>query len=413
MLRVQGALVTSARDEARHRALEAPGQARVPRGPAREPGRRRTPSSRQQAAGGDELLADAIKTVVNTGAAWWRCCSAACASATPAPAASSTSWRRWASSPGYDGSKARSVLIDEAGLPTALARLSGDVVDEPAAAPDERRRRRGAGGAACGGRAGARRPLSLVAASALVCLRRTRLLDCTFGRPPRPDPQRRARRTASTVFEIGTTLREARVRRNLTLQQVEEDTKIRVKYVQAMENEDFDVMPGVDLRQGLPAHLLHLSRPRPRRHHRGVPLARHGAVGGAPRAVRRLVRASASRTATAAATPSSSSPSSASRPGGDLRARHAERRRRQRRAHHQARRPRHRQPVAVAEHVAQADASRTAVPAWQKNLVKVERRGRRLLDGGPRATTARGVVLFSGTLEQGRQEEVQGQGHSG
>ena len=46
------------------------------------------------------------------------------------------------------------------------------------------------------------------------------------------------------MFEIGTTLREARVRRSLTLQQVEEDTKIRVKYLQAMENEDFDVMPG-------------------------------------------------------------------------------------------------------------------------------------------------------------------------
>ncbi len=46
------------------------------------------------------------------------------------------------------------------------------------------------------------------------------------------------------MFEIGTTLREARVRRKLTLQQVEEDTKIRVKYLQAMENEDFDVMPG-------------------------------------------------------------------------------------------------------------------------------------------------------------------------
>jgi cytoskeleton protein RodZ len=46
------------------------------------------------------------------------------------------------------------------------------------------------------------------------------------------------------VFEIGSTLREARVRRKLTLQQVEDDTKIRVKYVQAMENEDFDVMPG-------------------------------------------------------------------------------------------------------------------------------------------------------------------------
>ena len=34
---------------------------------------------------------------------------------------------------GYDGSKARSVLIDESGLPAALARLNGDVVDEPVA----------------------------------------------------------------------------------------------------------------------------------------------------------------------------------------------------------------------------------------------------------------------------------------
>ena len=34
---------------------------------------------------------------------------------------------------GYDGSKARSVLIDEAGLPAALARLTGEVVDDPPA----------------------------------------------------------------------------------------------------------------------------------------------------------------------------------------------------------------------------------------------------------------------------------------
>ena len=52
------------------------------------------------------------------------------------------------------------------------------------------------------------------------------------------------------MFEIGNTLREARVRRNLTLQQVEEDTKIRVRYVQAMENEDFDVMPGATYVRG-------------------------------------------------------------------------------------------------------------------------------------------------------------------
>lgn len=45
------------------------------------------------------------------------------------------------------------------------------------------------------------------------------------------------------MFEIGSTLRDARVRRNLSLQQVEDDTKIRVKYIQAMENEAFDVLP--------------------------------------------------------------------------------------------------------------------------------------------------------------------------
>ncbi|HMK93196.1 MAG TPA: RodZ domain-containing protein [Thermoleophilia bacterium] len=45
------------------------------------------------------------------------------------------------------------------------------------------------------------------------------------------------------MFEIGSTLREARVRCKVTLQQAEDDTKIRVKYIQAMENEDFDVMP--------------------------------------------------------------------------------------------------------------------------------------------------------------------------
>lgn len=45
------------------------------------------------------------------------------------------------------------------------------------------------------------------------------------------------------MFEIGNTLREARVQRNISLQQAEEETKIRVKYIQAMENEDFDVLP--------------------------------------------------------------------------------------------------------------------------------------------------------------------------
>ena len=64
------------------------------------------------------------------------------------------------------------------------------------------------------------------------------------------------------MFEIGNTLREARVRRNLTLQQVEEDTKIRVKYVQAMENEDFDLMPGATYVKGFLRTYSDVSRPR-------------------------------------------------------------------------------------------------------------------------------------------------------
>lgn len=52
------------------------------------------------------------------------------------------------------------------------------------------------------------------------------------------------------MFEIGSTLREARVRRGLTLQQAEEDTKIRVRYLQAMENEEWDVLPGVAYAKG-------------------------------------------------------------------------------------------------------------------------------------------------------------------
>lgn len=45
------------------------------------------------------------------------------------------------------------------------------------------------------------------------------------------------------MFEIGSGLRDARVRRDISLQQAEDDTKIRVKYIQAMENEDFDILP--------------------------------------------------------------------------------------------------------------------------------------------------------------------------
>jgi len=43
---------------------------------------------------------------------------------------------------------------------------------------------------------------------------------------------------------VGKRLREARTRRKLTLQEVEAATKIRGRYLQALENEDWDQLPG-------------------------------------------------------------------------------------------------------------------------------------------------------------------------
>src|SRR5262245_66167300 len=47
----------------------------------------------------------------------------------------------------------------------------------------------------------------------------------------------------SPVFEIGTSLREARNRQQLDLTEVEQATKIRSRYLQALEEEAFDVLP--------------------------------------------------------------------------------------------------------------------------------------------------------------------------
>jgi cytoskeleton protein RodZ len=46
------------------------------------------------------------------------------------------------------------------------------------------------------------------------------------------------------VFEIGSSLREARVRRGLDFAEIETGTKIRGKYLRALEDEQFDVLPG-------------------------------------------------------------------------------------------------------------------------------------------------------------------------
>src|SRR5436190_15380278 len=44
--------------------------------------------------------------------------------------------------------------------------------------------------------------------------------------------------------EIGETLREARMRAKIDVSEVEAATKIRAKYLRALENEEWDLLPG-------------------------------------------------------------------------------------------------------------------------------------------------------------------------
>src|ERR1051326_7725461 len=44
--------------------------------------------------------------------------------------------------------------------------------------------------------------------------------------------------------DIGETLRETRMRRHIDMSDVEAATKIRAKYLRALENEEWDLLPG-------------------------------------------------------------------------------------------------------------------------------------------------------------------------
>lgn len=52
------------------------------------------------------------------------------------------------------------------------------------------------------------------------------------------------------MFEIGNTLREARLRRALDIADCETATKIRAKYLRALEEEQFETLPGVTYVKG-------------------------------------------------------------------------------------------------------------------------------------------------------------------
>src|SRR6266436_10333862 len=46
------------------------------------------------------------------------------------------------------------------------------------------------------------------------------------------------------MTDIGSTLREARMRAKIDINEVEARTKIRAKYLRAIENEEWDLLPG-------------------------------------------------------------------------------------------------------------------------------------------------------------------------
>jgi hypothetical protein len=61
----------------------------------------------------------------------------------------------------------------------------------------------------------------------------------------------RSRRTEEQgVFEIGSSLRQARERRGLELTDVERATRIRSRYLKALEDERFDLLPGLVYARG-------------------------------------------------------------------------------------------------------------------------------------------------------------------
>ena len=121
---------------------------------------------------------------------------------------------------GYEGSKPRQVLITEADVPRILSHLAEAAGGAPQQrARSGRSRRRG--------------------------WRRARLdgqdlnaVDCRRGASGRPGSLPRA------MADIGSTLREARMRARIDISEVEASTKIRAKYLRAIENEEWDLLPG-------------------------------------------------------------------------------------------------------------------------------------------------------------------------
>jgi cytoskeleton protein RodZ len=70
----------------------------------------------------------------------------------------------------------------------------------------------------------------------------------------RRSPSRRAatagRLSQAIMFELGSSLREARIRRGIELAQVAAETQVRTRYLQALEDERFELLPGAVYAKG-------------------------------------------------------------------------------------------------------------------------------------------------------------------
>jgi len=133
LLRVQGALITAHEmkllTEHWKRQAKPQFQEDLLENPAGPDG-----GQQAQAASGDEYLADAIKTVVNTGAASVALLQRRLRVGYARAGRLVDIMEEMGIISGYDGSKARAVLIDEAELPATLARVAGE--DAPEAPPE-------------------------------------------------------------------------------------------------------------------------------------------------------------------------------------------------------------------------------------------------------------------------------------
>ena len=105
-------------------------------------------------------------------------------------------------------------------------------------------------------------------------------------RRPRVRRGRRATSLSALMAEIGATLREARMRARIDVSEIEAQTKIRAKYLRALENEEWGLLPGPTFVKSFLRTYAAGARPRRQGAGRGVPPAPRAPERGDARADR-------------------------------------------------------------------------------------------------------------------------------